>query len=67
MITGFAITNFKNLARLPGEEGKLLPVGPLVAGFLLENLSARATVAAFAAFALSLFTWGSVSDGATAP
>ncbi len=29
MITSLAITNFKNLARIPAEEGKLLPLGPL--------------------------------------
>ena len=28
MITGLAITNFKNLARIP-TEGEMLPVGPL--------------------------------------
>jgi MFS family permease len=39
----------------------LLPLGPLVAGLLLAHLSPRATVALFAAFALSLFTWGTVS------
>jgi MFS family permease len=39
----------------------LLPFGPLVAGFLLEHTSPRTTVAAFAAFALSLFAWGSLS------
>jgi transmembrane secretion effector len=40
----------------------LLPIGPLVAGLLLEHVSARATVAVFAAFALSLFVWGVVSE-----
>jgi predicted ATPase len=29
MITGLAIANFKNLARIPAAEGELLPVGPL--------------------------------------
>jgi MFS family permease len=38
-----------------------MPLGPLVAGFLLAHVSARATVAVFAAFALSLFTWGVLS------
>jgi hypothetical protein len=39
----------------------LLPIGPLAAGLLLAHVSARATVAIFAAFALSLFTWGTLS------
>lgn len=29
MITGFAISNFKNLAQIPEQPGKLLPFGPL--------------------------------------
>src|ERR1043165_240840 len=29
MITGLAITNFKNLAHIPAAEGELLPLGPL--------------------------------------
>src|SRR5437870_12006921 len=29
MITGLAITNFKNLARIPAADDALLPVGPL--------------------------------------
>jgi hypothetical protein len=37
------------------------PFGPLVAGLLLEHASPRVTVAVFAAFALSLFAWGSLS------
>jgi hypothetical protein len=39
----------------------LLPLGPLIAGFLLEHVSERATVAVFAACALSLFAWGALS------
>jgi len=39
----------------------LVPLGPLVAGLLLEHISARATVAVFAAFAMSLFAWGWLS------
>jgi hypothetical protein len=39
----------------------LLPIGPLVAGLLLEHVSAQATVAVFATFALSLFVWGILS------
>jgi MFS family permease len=38
-----------------------LPFGPLIAGLLLEHVSARATIAVFAAFALSLFAWGWLS------
>jgi hypothetical protein len=46
----------------------LLPLGPLAAGVLLTHVSARATVAIFAAFALSLFTWGVLSSALrTAP
>jgi MFS family permease len=37
------------------------PFGSLVAGFLLEHVSARSTVAAFAAFALTLLVWGALS------
>jgi Transmembrane secretion effector len=40
----------------------LLPLGPLVAGLLLAHVSARATVAVFAVFALSLFVWGTLSS-----
>src|SRR5438874_424067 len=29
MITGLAVTNFKNLARIPAGEGQLVPFGPL--------------------------------------
>jgi Transmembrane secretion effector len=39
----------------------VLPAGPLVAGFLLEHVSARLTIAVFAACALSLFAWGVLS------
>ena len=39
----------------------VLPLGPLVAGLLLEHVTARVTIAVFAAFALSLFVWGSLS------
>jgi hypothetical protein len=39
----------------------VLPLGPLVAGLLLAHASARLTVAVFATFALSLFTWGALS------
>jgi hypothetical protein len=39
----------------------LWPLGPLVAGLLLAQASARTTLAVFAAFAMSLFAWASVS------
>jgi MFS family permease len=39
----------------------ITPLGPLAAGFLLAHVSARVTIAAFAAFALSLFAWGWLS------
>jgi MFS family permease len=38
-----------------------LPLGPLVAGLLLEHVSSRVTIAVFAGCALSLFAWGALS------
>src|SRR5206468_858066 len=38
-----------------------MPLGPLVAGFLLGNVSARVTVAVFAAVALTVAVWSTVS------
>jgi hypothetical protein len=37
------------------------PLGPLVAGLLLDAVSARATIAFFAAFGLTLALWGTLS------
>ena len=37
------------------------PLGPLAAGFLLDSVSARATVAAFAVLGLVLALWGTLS------
>jgi hypothetical protein len=37
------------------------PLGPLVAGFLLTEASARATIAFLAAFTLTLALWGTLS------
>ncbi|HEY3541134.1 MAG TPA: MFS transporter [Gaiellaceae bacterium] len=37
------------------------PLGPLAAGFLLDSVSERATVAAFAALGLVLALWGTLS------
>jgi hypothetical protein len=39
----------------------IAPLGPLVAGLLLEAVSARATIAVFAAFGLVLAVWGTLS------
>jgi MFS family permease len=44
------------------------PLGPLVAGLLLDNVPARAAIAVFAAFGLALAVWGSLSPSIrTAP
>jgi MFS family permease len=37
------------------------PLGPLAAGFLLDSVSERATIAVFAAFGLVLALWGTLS------
>ncbi len=39
----------------------ITPLGPLIAGLLLSSVSARATVAFFAAFGLVLVLWGTLS------
>ena len=39
----------------------IAPLGPLVAGFLLDVASERATIAVFAAFGLVLALWGTLS------
>jgi predicted MFS family arabinose efflux permease len=39
----------------------IAPLGPLVAGLLLESVSERATIAVFAAFGLALAVWGTLS------
>jgi MFS family permease len=36
-------------------------LGPLAAGFLLANVSARATIAVFASFGVAMAVWGTVS------
>jgi hypothetical protein len=41
--------------------GLIAPLGPLAAGVLLANISARTTIAIFAAFALVLALWGTLS------
>ena len=46
----------------------IAPLGPLVAGILLESVSARATIAVFAAVGLVLALWGTLSPSIrTAP
>ncbi len=39
----------------------IAPLGPLVAGLLLDSVSARATIAVFALFGLALAVWGTLS------
>ena len=39
----------------------ITPLGPLIAGFLLDNTTPRATVAVFAACGLVLALWGTLS------
>ena len=39
----------------------IAPLGPLVAGVLLDNVPARAAIAVFAAFGLVLAVWGTLS------
>jgi MFS family permease len=39
----------------------IAPLGPLAAGFLLEAVSARATIAVFFCFGLALALWGTLS------
>jgi hypothetical protein len=46
----------------------IAPLGPLAAGVLLDQVSARATIALFAAFGLTLALWGTLSPSIrTAP
>ena len=56
-----ALTPDRLLARVETVEATiataLWPPGPLIAGLLLEHVSAAQTVAVFAAFAMSLFVW----------
>ena len=39
----------------------IAPLGPLVAGLLLESISARETFAVFVAFNVFLLVWGTLS------
>jgi hypothetical protein len=40
----------------------MAPFGPLVAGVLISDVSARAAIGVFAAFALALAVWGTLSS-----
>ena len=41
--------------------GGTAALGPLAAGFLLANVSDRATIGVFAAFGLTMAVWGTLS------
>jgi hypothetical protein len=56
-LIGRVVTASQNLAVLA------LPLGPLVAGFLLASVSPRATMAVFTGSALAAAVWGTVSRG----
>jgi Transmembrane secretion effector len=62
---GIAMTPDRLLGRAEAARSTIAlliaPLGPLVAGVLLANVSARAAIAVFAAFALVLALWGSLS------
>jgi hypothetical protein len=60
-----AMTPDRLLGRVESVRGTIAlliaPLGPLVAGVLLDTVSARTTVAVFAAFGLVLALWGTLS------
>ena len=60
-----AVTPDRLLGRVETARGTIAllaaPLGPLVAGFLLTETSARATIAFIAAFTLALALWGTLS------
>jgi hypothetical protein len=60
-----AMTPDRLLGRVESVRGNIAlliaPLGPLVAGLLLDSVSARTTVAVFAAFGLVLALWGTLS------
>lgn len=62
---GIAMTPDRLLGRTEAARSTIAlliaPLGPLAAGVLLANISARATIAVFAAFALVLALWGTLS------
>ena len=62
---GVAMTPDRLLGRVESVRSNIAlliaPLGPLVAGLLLSAVSARATVAVFAAAGLGLALWGTLS------
>lgn len=69
---GIAMTPDRLLGRAESARSTIAlliaPLGPLAAGVLLANFSARATIAVFAGFALVLALWGTFSPSIrTAP
>jgi MFS family permease len=62
---GLALTPDRLLGRVESVRSTIAllaaPLGPLVAGLLLEAVSARATIAVFAAVGLVLALWGTLS------
>jgi Transmembrane secretion effector len=60
-----AMTPDRLLGRVESVRGTIslliAPLGPLVAGVLLDAASARATIGVFAAFGLALAAWGTLS------
>jgi MFS family permease len=66
----FAITPDRLLGRVQSVRSTisllLAPLGPLAAGFLLGSVSARWTIAVFAALALVLAVWGTLSPSVRA-
>ena len=51
----------RTTAAITSLTGGTAALGPLVAGLLLANVSARATIAVFAAFGLTMAIWGTLS------
>lgn len=54
-LVGRVVTASQNLSVL------ILPLGPLLAGFLLDSVSPRATIAVFTGSALCVAVWGTLS------
>jgi MFS family permease len=67
VVTGYrvAVTPDRLLGRVESVRSNIAllvsPLGPLLAGFLLNSVSARSTVAVFAACAFALAAWGTLS------
>jgi Transmembrane secretion effector len=66
-----AMTPDRLLGRVESVRGTIslliAPLGPLVAGVLLDAAPARATIGLFAAFGLALAAWGTLSPSLRAP